>query len=114
MYNVAIASMVGFATLEFAPLPTDDLAIWTNQLQAKVHDIRALEYPKAPCASSPRALANRAFIVRWQSGSGEVPLDSSFDTFVEVTIAGMERHARAVSLGSSRVKGMSADGADCA
>ncbi|AXF12849.1 TetR family transcriptional regulator (plasmid) [Paraburkholderia graminis] len=88
MYNVAVASMVGFATLEFAPLPTDDLAIWTNQLQEKVHDIRALEYPTL--ARHLPALANRAFIVRWQSGS-EVPLDSSFDTFVEVTIAGMER-----------------------
>lgn len=88
MYNVAVASMVGFATLEFAPLPTDDLAIWTNQLQEKVHDIRALEYPTL--ARHLPALANRAFIVRWQSGS-EVPLDSSFDAFVEVTIAGMER-----------------------
>lgn len=88
MYNVVVASMVGFATLELAPLPTDDLAIWTNQLQEKVHDIRALEYPTL--ARHLPALANRAFIVRWQSGS-EVPLDSSFDTFVEVTIAGMER-----------------------
>lgn len=88
LYNVVVASMVGFATLEFAPLPTDDLAIWTNQLQEKVHDIRALEYPTL--ARHLPALANRAFIVRWQSGS-EVPLDSSFDTFVEVTIAGMER-----------------------
>jgi len=88
MYNVVVASMVGFATLEFAPLPTDDLAIWTNQLQEKVHDIRALEYPTL--ARHLPTLANRAFIVRWQSGS-EVPLDSSFDTFVEVTIAGIER-----------------------
>ncbi|MBN3811466.1 TetR/AcrR family transcriptional regulator [Paraburkholderia sp. Ac-20347] len=88
MYNVAVASMVGFATLEFAPLPTDDLAIWTGQLQEKVHEIRALEYPTL--ARYLPALANRAFIVRWQSGS-EVPLDSSFETFVEVTIAGMER-----------------------
>ncbi|QGZ66017.1 TetR/AcrR family transcriptional regulator [Paraburkholderia acidisoli] len=88
MYNVVVANMVGFATLEFAPLPTDDLAIWTGQLQEKVHDIRALEYPTL--ARHLPALANRAFIVRWQSGS-EVPLDSSFDTFVEVAIAGMER-----------------------
>jgi AcrR family transcriptional regulator len=88
MYNVVVASMVGFATLEFAPLPVDDLATWTDQLQAKVHEIRALEYPTL--ARHLPALANRAFIVRWQSGS-EVPLDSSFEAFVEVTIAGMER-----------------------
>jgi len=88
MYNVVVATMVGFATLEFAPLPVDDLATWTRQLQEKVHEIRALEYPTL--ARHLPALANRAFIVRWQSGS-EVPLDSSFETFVEVAIAGMER-----------------------
>ncbi|MEM5290221.1 TetR/AcrR family transcriptional regulator [Paraburkholderia sabiae] len=88
MYNVAVASMVGFATLELAPLPTDDLDNWASQLQDKVHEIRALEYPTL--ARHLPALANRAFIVRWQSGS-EVPLDSSFEAFVEVTIAGMER-----------------------
>ena len=88
MYNVVIASMVGFATLEFAPLPTDDLSTWANQLQEKVHAIRALEYPTL--ARHLPALANRAFIVRWQSGS-DVPLDSSFEAFIEVTIAGIER-----------------------
>jgi len=88
MYNVVIASMVGFATLEFAPLPTDDLSTWANQLQEKVHAIRALEYPTL--ARHLPALANRAFIVRWQSGS-DVPLDSSFEAFIEVAIAGIER-----------------------
>lgn len=88
MYNVVIASMVGFATLEFAPLPTDDLSTWANQLQEKVHAIRALEYPTL--ARHLPALANHAFIVRWQSGS-DVPLDSSFEAFVEVAIAGIER-----------------------
>ncbi|RQN33889.1 TetR/AcrR family transcriptional regulator [Paraburkholderia tropica] len=88
MYNVVIASMVGFATLEFAPLPTDDLSTWADQLQQKVHEIRALEYPTL--ARHLPALANRSFIVRWQSGS-DMPLDSSFDAFVEVAIAGIER-----------------------
>lgn len=88
LYNVVVASMVGFATLELAPLPTDDLTMWTNQLQEKVHEIRALEYPTL--ARYLPALANRAFIVRWQSGS-EVPLDSSFEAFVDVVIAGIAR-----------------------
>jgi len=91
MYNVVIATMVGFATLEFAPLPTDDLSTWADQLQQKVYEIRALEYPTL--ARHLPALANRAFIVRWQSGR-DVPLDSSFETFVDVSIAGIERCLR--------------------
>jgi TetR/AcrR family transcriptional regulator, tetracycline repressor protein len=35
-------------------------------------------------------LANKAFIVRWSNGV-EVPLDSSFDMFVDVIILGLEQ-----------------------
>ncbi|WP_245964819.1 TetR/AcrR family transcriptional regulator [Trinickia dinghuensis] len=88
MYNVVIAGMVGFVTLEFAPLPTDDSANWAAQLQERVHSIRAMEFPTL--ARHLPALANKAFIVRWQSGS-EVPMESAFNAHVEVTIAGIER-----------------------
>jgi TetR/AcrR family transcriptional regulator, tetracycline repressor protein len=88
MYNVVVASMVGFATLEFAPLPTDDPKSWATRLENQVHDIRALEYPTL--ARYLPSLANRAFIVRWQSGA-EVPLETSFATFVEVAIDGIQR-----------------------
>jgi hypothetical protein len=35
-------------------------------------------------------LANRAFIMRWTNGT-RVPLDSSFDMFVDVIILGLEQ-----------------------
>ncbi|QET04662.1 MULTISPECIES: TetR/AcrR family transcriptional regulator [Cupriavidus] len=88
LYNVVIAAMVGFPTLEFAAVPTDDPDAWAAQLQQKAHEIRALEYPML--ARYLPAMANRAFIVRWQNGV-EAPMDSSFATYVEVVIAGMEK-----------------------
>jgi TetR/AcrR family tetracycline transcriptional repressor len=88
MYNVVVATMVGFVTLEFASLPSDDPANWAAQLQEKTHAIRALEFPTL--ARHLPAMANRAFIVRWQSGT-DAPMDSSFVAFIEVAIAGMEQ-----------------------
>ncbi|MFM0174797.1 TetR/AcrR family transcriptional regulator [Paraburkholderia sediminicola] len=88
MYNVVIATMVGFSTLEFASVPTDDPATWAAQLQEQAHAIRALEFPTL--ARHLPAMANRAFIVRWQNGT-EAPMDSSFTVYVEVAIAGMEQ-----------------------
>jgi len=88
VYNVVIASMVGFSTLEFASVPTDDPAGWATQLQRKTHEIRALEYPTL--ARHLPAMANRAFIVRWQNGT-EAPMDSSFEIYVEVVIKGIEK-----------------------
>jgi AcrR family transcriptional regulator len=88
MYNVVIATMVGFSTLEFASMPTDDPAGWAAQLQEKVRAIPALEFPTL--ARYLPAMANRAFIVRWQNGT-DAAMDSSFRAYVETAIAGMER-----------------------
>jgi AcrR family transcriptional regulator len=88
MYNVVIATMVGFSTLEFASMPTDDPAGWAVQLQEKVSSIRALEFPTL--ARYLPAMANRSFIVRWQNGI-DAAMDSSFRAYVETAIAGMER-----------------------
>ena len=87
MYNVVIATMVGFSTLEFASMPTDDPAGWAAQLQEKVNSIRALEFPTL--ARYLPAMANRSFIVRWQNGT-DAAMDSSFRAYVETAIAGME------------------------
>lgn len=87
LYNVVIATMVGFSTLEFASMPTDDPEAWAAQLQEKTHQIRALEFPTL--ARYLPAMANRAFIVRWQNGT-DAPMDSSFQAYVEVVIAGMD------------------------
>jgi AcrR family transcriptional regulator len=88
MYNVTIATMVGFSTLEFASMPTDDPARWAAQLQEKVNAIRALEFPTL--ARYLPAMANKAFIVRWQNGT-EAAMDASFKAYVETAIAGMEQ-----------------------
>jgi AcrR family transcriptional regulator len=88
MYNVAIATMVGFATLEFASMPTDDPAKWAAQLQEKVSAIPALEFPTL--ARYLPAMANQSFIVRWQNGA-DAPMDASFKAYVETAIAGMEQ-----------------------
>jgi len=87
-YNAVIAAMVGFATLEFAGLPTDDPQGWTAQLQQRAHEIRALEYPTL--ARYLPQMANRAFIVRWQNGV-DAPMQASFDTYVELFITGLEQ-----------------------
>ncbi|MGN6319340.1 TetR/AcrR family transcriptional regulator [Trinickia sp.] len=88
MYNVVIATMVGFSALEFASMPTDDPAAWAEQLQEKVRSIRALEYPTL--ARYLPAMANKAFIVRWQNGT-DAAMDAGFKAYVDTAIAGMER-----------------------
>jgi TetR/AcrR family transcriptional regulator, tetracycline repressor protein len=40
------------------------------------------------------AFANKAFVLRWSNGT-EVPLDSSFEKFVDVIISGLEEDLRA-------------------
>ena len=87
MYNVVIATMVGFTTLEFASMPTDDPAKWAAQLQEKVNAIPALEFPTL--ARYLPAMANKSFIVRWQNGT-DAAMDASFKAYVETAIAGME------------------------
>lgn len=91
-YNVVTATMVGFATMEFAAVPTDEPDAWAARLQQKVHDIRALEFPTL--ARYLPAMANHAFIVRWQNGV-EAPMDSSFDAYVDVVIAGLAAYMKA-------------------
>lgn len=88
MYNVVIATMVGFSALEFASVPTDDPAGWATQLQEKVRSIRALDFPTL--ARYLPAMANKSFILRWQNGT-KAPMDSSFKAYVETAIAGMEQ-----------------------
>lgn len=87
-YNSIIASMCGFSTLEFAPLPGEDVEAWADALQQRVRQIPALEYPTL--ARHLPAMANRSFIVRWQSGHDK-PLDQSFDAYVDIFISGLER-----------------------
>ncbi|MCW5772301.1 MAG: TetR family transcriptional regulator [Rhodospirillaceae bacterium] len=93
-YNVVIAAMCGFVTMELAPLPADDPAGWAAALERRVQAIPSLAYPTL--ARHLPDMANRAFILRWQNGV-EAPLEASFEAFIDCVIRGLEARARAVS-----------------
>jgi len=85
-YNCVVAALSGFTTMELAPLPQEDAAAWSAAMQQRVRATDALACPLL--ARHLPLLANRAFILRWQSGD-EVPLDSSFAAYVEVFLGGL-------------------------
>lgn len=89
-YNVAVAAMVGFVTLELAPLPADDPRGWARGMQARLDGIDAQRHPRLH--RHLPALRNRAFIVRWDSGVDH-PLDASFEGWIEVILAGLDASA---------------------
>jgi TetR/AcrR family transcriptional regulator, tetracycline repressor protein len=92
-YNCVIAAMLGFLTMEFSPLPADNTQAWAEELRERVHTIRPLDHPVL--ARNLPLLANKAFIVRWDNGT-TVPLDSSFERHIQITIDGLEAFARRV------------------
>ena len=86
-YNVVIAVMTGFVTMEFAPAPADDVSAWRDSVRDTFRSADAQSHPAL--ARNLADLENRAFVVRWQNGI-EVPLDDSFDAYVDVAIHGLE------------------------
>jgi AcrR family transcriptional regulator len=86
-YNCVISSLIGFMTMELAPMPSEEVSQWADALKERVRSISPLDHPTL--ARYLPKLANKAFIVRWQNGT-EVPLDSSFAANVEIFIAGLE------------------------
>ena len=90
-YNCVIAAMLGFVTMEFSPLPSDNTQAWAEELRERVHTIRPLDHPVL--IRNLPLLANKAFIVRWDNGT-TVPLDSSFERHIQIVIDGLEAFAR--------------------
>jgi AcrR family transcriptional regulator len=90
-YNCVIAAMLGFVTMEFSPLPSDNTQAWAEELRERVHTIRPLDHPVL--TRNLPLLANKAFIVRWDNGT-TVPLDSSFERHIQIVIDGLEAFAR--------------------
>jgi AcrR family transcriptional regulator len=87
-FNTVVAVMVGFVTIEFAAAPMEDNKAWAAEMK---RSIRAVNPQRHPVLSRNLArLENRAFVVRWQNGT-DVPLDDSFEMYIEVTIKGFER-----------------------
>lgn len=89
-YNVVVAVMAGFVTMEFGPAPADDRPAWRDSVRDTFRTADAEAYPML--ARHLPDLENRAFVVRWQNGA-EAPLDDSFDAYIDVAIHGLERLA---------------------
>jgi AcrR family transcriptional regulator len=89
-YNTVIAAMVGFATQEFAPGPTDDSQEWREVVESRVMGTKSGEY--TALSRNLPLLANKAFMLRWQNGV-EAPFDSSYPFYIEAVIAGLEHMA---------------------
>jgi TetR/AcrR family tetracycline transcriptional repressor len=87
-YNVVIGALVGFICQELAALPSEDPSKWAAMHRKRISTLDVMQHPTL--ARYLPKLANKAFIVRWSNGT-EVPLDSSFDMFVEVIILGLEQ-----------------------
>ncbi|MBO1075490.1 TetR/AcrR family transcriptional regulator C-terminal domain-containing protein [Roseomonas marmotae] len=86
-YNAIQAALVGFVTQELARMPTEDLPSWQSSIQANLATVDTARFPHV-ARLLPR-LTNRAFVLRWQNGAA-APMDSSFETFVDLILAGLE------------------------
>lgn len=93
-YNTVVAGMAGFITQEFAPAPDDSDDTWRRGVQERLLGVDAAACPILG-ANLP-ILANKAFVLRWQSGA-DAPLDASFERYVSILIAGLEAFAVEVS-----------------
>jgi AcrR family transcriptional regulator len=91
-YNAVIAFKVGFVTLEFAPMPTEDADAWTSALKQSFRSVDPQAQPVL--ARTLPLMENRAFIVRWQNGS-KVALNESFEMYIDIAISGLEQKLRA-------------------
>jgi TetR/AcrR family tetracycline transcriptional repressor len=90
-YNSVIAFKVGFVTLEFAPMPTEDADAWAIALKKSFRTVDLQAQPIL--AKTLPLLENRAFIVRWQNGT-KAPLNESFEMYIDIAISGLERKLR--------------------
>ena len=92
-YNVVIAAMCGFATMELSSVPRDDAPSWEASCRAQIAAVDPVQRPAL--ARHLPSLQGRAFMLRWASGEAQ-PLNSSFDAWVDVVVRGLESQARAL------------------
>lgn len=86
-YNAVVAAMLGYVTLEFAPVPRDEPDRWAGEFEQSLRQLPADHYPLI--RANFARLSNRAFILRWESGN-TAPLDSGFDAYVDAFVLGLE------------------------
>jgi len=92
-FNVVIAAMCGFATLELSTAPAGDAKAWEAACRAQIDGVDAEQHPHL--GRHLAALRNRAFLLRWSSGK-EKPLQSGFDAWIDVVLRGLEARSRAL------------------
>jgi len=91
-FNVVIAAMCGFVTMELAAAPAEHADAWALSHAQALREIPAASYP-ALTRHLPR-LRGKAFIVRSRSGTNR-PLNSAFEAWLDVVIGGLEKRAAA-------------------
>jgi TetR/AcrR family tetracycline transcriptional repressor len=89
-YNCVVAALVGFITQEYAPVPDAGQLAWQSRVKDRLDNVDPQAYPLL--ANNLSALANKAFILRWQSGV-DAPLDASFERYVEMILGGLQQLA---------------------
>lgn len=87
-FNTVVAVMIGFVTIEFAAAPMEDNKAWAAEMKRSIRTVDPQRYPIL--ARNLTRIENRAFIVRWQNGA-DVPLDDSFEMYIDVAVKGLER-----------------------
>jgi AcrR family transcriptional regulator len=92
-FNVVVAAMCGYATLELSTLPEERLDAWKSACLTRIDGIDAKQFPALHAHRN--ALRNRAFLLRW-SGGIEQPLDTGFAAWVDVLVRGLESRSRAL------------------
>lgn len=93
-FNVVVAALFGFTTLELSSAPEGPPDTWEKACRAQIDAVDACQYPHL--ARYKNKLSNRAFLIRWSSGS-ECPLDSSFEAWIDVLICGLESRGRTLN-----------------
>jgi AcrR family transcriptional regulator len=86
-YNAVVAAMLGFVTLELAPVPAEDPTNWASRFRESIRSLDPAQFPNL--TDHMELMANRAFITRWESGS-QNPLNSGFELYLETVIGGLK------------------------
>jgi len=92
-FNVVVAALCGFATLELSTAPAGAGEEWAAACRAQIDGVDAQAHPHL--AGRLGALRNRAFMLRWTDGRAR-PLDGGFEAWVDVLLRGLEARSRAL------------------
>lgn len=94
-YNAIIGTMISWVALELAPGPTEPEG--REAQRVRVDELPVERYPTI--AAHRALLANRAFVLRWDSGAVN-PLDASFEACVDALLSGIAaRHGETAGAG---------------